>query len=423
MPGRLGIDRDGLIEMVKDWSSDERRLSRFSNAHRGTLPDRTSETWDVENIQDPEPPPLEHLVEQALRETVRGRGQPTSPYSRFDGSVPNRGDEAAFPSQLIAELHAANGQSQAPDVHEVDIVPTLNPIAWEEPSSGAEKDGSAAAEPRVFLQKLRRLNPLSLTHLLSQGRVRQTPWQVARTLRARFGRPVWPRGSRSGYRKALLWGHRLILDRRVERLLFSRSVLEQAYREREGRKVFRYGGPIPSKVFSWVFSALPANLKHFAFVDFNAASGRTLLLAAARNFEYAAGYTYDDEASVALELNLAQYPRSYLECRDLRALRGDRDGIAIPAQPAVLFLGDTLDDSQFDSLLNHISASWRLNPRPIYVIIENAGREVGLPQMDVFEPVPVPFPTRVKLTALSPAPMALYRAAAKSHSFKDTAPR
>ena len=74
-------------------------------------------------------------------------------------------------------------------------------------------------------------------------------------------------------------------------------------------------------VLGWALSALPADLKRYAFVDFEAGNGRTLLLAARRNFEHAIGYTHDSESSAMLEMNLAQYSRSYMSCRDVRALR------------------------------------------------------------------------------------------------------
>ena len=141
----------------------------------------------------------------------------------------------------------------------------------------------------------------------------------------------------------------------------------------DGQKRFRYQGPIPEIVLGWALSALPADLKRYAFVDFEAGNGRTLLLAARKNFEHAIGYTHDSESSAMLEMNLAQYSRSCVSCRDVRALREDRDGVPISMQPAVLFFPHSLSPANLANVLGHLTASLRLNPRPVYLIFENAG--------------------------------------------------
>jgi hypothetical protein len=82
-------------------------------------------------------------------------------------------------------------------------------------------------------------------------------------------------------------------------------------------------------------------------------------------FEHAIGYTHGNEACAMLEMNLAQYSRSYMSCRDVRALRGDRDGISIPTQPAVLFFPSSMILADIGIVLSHLQASIRLNQRSI----------------------------------------------------------
>jgi hypothetical protein len=168
-------------------------------------------------------------------------------------------------------------------------------------------------------------------------------------------------------------------------------------------------GPIPKKLLDWALSALPPDRKRYAFIDYRAGNGRTLLLAARHNFEYAAGYAFDAEGTETLEMNLAQYPRSYLACRDVRALRGDRDGVVIPAQPAVLFFPDGLSEGHLDIILNYVTASLRLEPRPVYLIFENAGRECGREQMSLFEKVSLPLLNQAKVFLFAPVSIAVYR--------------
>ena len=207
--------------------------------------------------------------------------------------------------------------------------------------------------------------------------------------------------------------HRHVFDKSTEQLLFCKTpplVVHHIEETEDGlRKTFFYDGPIPKKLLDWALSALPPDLKRYAFVDFRAGNGRTLLLAARRNFEYAAGYAFDAENTETLEMNLAQYPRSYLTCRDVRALRGDRDGVVIPSQPAVLFFPDSLSAGHLDIILTYVAASLRLDPRPLYLIFENAGRESGKEQMSLFENAPLSLFNKAKAFLFAPASIAVYR--------------
>ena len=207
--------------------------------------------------------------------------------------------------------------------------------------------------------------------------------------------------------------HRHVFDRKTERLLFCKTPLLEVYHvedtARGPEKSFFYQGPIPKKLLDWALSALPQDLKRYAFVDFRAGNGRTLLLAARHHFEYAAGYAFDLESSETLEMNLAQYPRSYLACRDVRALRGDRDGVLVPSQPSVLFFPYSLSAGHLDIILTYVTTSLRLDPRPIYLIFENAGRERSREQMSSFEKVRLPLLNQAKAFLFAPVSIAVYR--------------
>lgn len=215
----------------------------------------------------------------------------------------------------------------------------------------------------------------------------------------------------SRYQALLAAVHRHIFDRRIEQLLFFKTATPHSSLETRanGQRQFRYRGPIPEKVLGWALAGLPADLKRYAFVDFEAGNGRTLLLAARRNFEHAIGYTHGNEACAMLEMNLAQYSRSYMSCRDVRALRGDRDGIYIPLQPAVLFFPSSMILAEIGIVLSHLSASIRLNQRRVYLIFENSGPERGLEQIRFFRKVPLPFLNRIKAKLFSPASVAIYK--------------
>jgi hypothetical protein len=219
------------------------------------------------------------------------------------------------------------------------------------------------------------------------------------------------RDFRSRYRALLGFVHRRLFDRRIEQLLFFKTTDPSTWLETgaDGQIRFHYRGPIPEIVLGWALSVLPADLKRYAFVDFEAGNGRTLLLAARRNFEHAIGYTQDAGTCAMLEMNLAQYSRSYMSCRDVRALRSDRDSFPIPMQPSVLYFPCSMNAVYLSVALSRLSISLRDNPRPVYLIFENSGPERRLEQMELFRKVPLPILNRVKMQMFSPANVLVYK--------------
>lgn len=207
--------------------------------------------------------------------------------------------------------------------------------------------------------------------------------------------------------------HRHVFDRRSEQLLFyktpSLDAVQVSETDEGPQKTFFYQGPIPKLLLDWALSALPRDLTSYAFVDFRAGHGRTLLLAARHNFEYAAGYAFDAHSAERLEMNLAHYPRTALTCCDVRALRGDRDGVIIPSQAAVLFFPDSLSLGHLDIILTNAVSSLRRD-QPLYLIFENAGREEESEQLKLFEKAPLPFYNRLLASFFAPGKIAVYRA-------------
>ena len=425
--------------MMSD-DSVENRLSRFSSADwRAYAPQAGPELRHPASFFTVETnPPLADLLEHA----IRGSGLPER--ARIVHSEPDAFQHTTEPKllhdRLIEELTTAQQQMQSeppvqytapPDYTEPPIEhrrldkPAPETIAFvdREPVPQPElippgrREEAILAEPdTVFLPAAEALKE----HL--SGKTRQTHsagaglngWvkvlaHRARQMTRRMRMRDWNRR-----RLALLSHiHRAAFDRTTEQLLFCKTPQLEVYHfeetEKGLQKFFVYDGPIPKKLLDWALSALPEDLKRYAFVDFRASNGRTLLLAARRNFEYAAGYAFDAEGAETLEMNLAQYPRSYLACRDVRALRGDRDGVVVPSQPAVLFFPDSLSAGHLDIILNYVTASLRLDPRPIYLIFENAGRECGKDQMSLFERAPMPLLNQAKAFLFAPVSIAVYR--------------
>jgi hypothetical protein len=410
--------------MTNDSTAEEGRLSKFSNADRDAY-------WRPLPGTRPEAP-------------LPARPEINAPLAEMAAHVIRDGmlHEEILPNKLVQELRSAQEQIWAEQPPEYRLEQGTKAALDAPSASGGHANPELLRSPGMVAVrsslggKSRGVVPRSarfVYHGIRSIAGGSTAQRVSRLIRAsgpagvrmakacfgataRVARRMRFRDWRRRYLALLSLVHRHVFDRRSEQLLFSKTPPLLVYQVTETEtgplKTFIYEGPIPRKVLNWALSALPSDLKRYAFVDFRAGHGRTLLLAARRNFEYAAGYAFDSERCDELELNLAQYPRSYLGCRDLRAVRGDRNGVVIPQQPAVLFFPDNLIASHLDIILSYVSASYRLNPRPLYLIFENTGRERGLDQMEIFEKVPLPILNRIKVFFFSPARVAVYRSVA-----------
>ncbi|MGO9986969.1 MAG: hypothetical protein ACLPIX_22515 [Rhodomicrobium sp.] len=373
------------------------------------------------------PAPLADLIEHVMTgQAIRG-GEPEGPAPAAAiaaAGFASSGTVGALPGKLIEELSAAQARLWLPpppppgaeeNVHETAGDAAIVQVPPQPASVSAEKslaDAASLPDETAAASKQRiaaRFQPRFEAAGAALGRAAQASAMALRRVSRRMRAQDWQRR----YFILLSHLHRNVFDRGIERLLFIKTPGHQTHSDVQpgdgGRKTFRYRGPIPGKALDWALSALPADLKRYAFADFRAGNGRTLLLAARRNFEHALGYAFDTESCEVLELNLAQYSRSYMRCRDVRALRGDRDGIAIPPQPAVLFFPDCLSASHLGIVLSHVAASLKTAPRPVYLVFENSGRECSLDQMRIFEKVPLPILSRVKAYLFSPAKIAVYK--------------
>ena len=273
------------------------------------------------------------------------------------------------------------------------------------PSGGREEAGKPLSGRVAFLvPAARRAGELLAKAALRGDRIRR---QLVHRMQ--------PREWRRRYLGLLSLLHRHVFDRRVEFLLFTKTptslVYEVVQTDLGPEKTFHYKGPMPRKVFEWALSALPASLKRFAFTDFDAGNGRTLLLASRRDFEHITGYAGPDSFEI-LHMNAAQYPRTYMSCRDVRLRRSGQDPDEVPAQPAVVFFPDSLTEERLKGILEKVAESLRESPRRIYLIFENAGRERTFPAMNLFEKVPLTILNRIKAFFFSPAKIAVYRSIA-----------
>ena len=438
--GRLIMNDDSVEDRLCKFFSTPLRAAPYSGIAAEAMPPLAFENA----------PRLADLLEYAIR------GIGLHERSRLDESASVRG---ALPERLIEELKTAQEQMRAepPVLYEAtlggaagfvepqeaailhreepsydkpsydeasyDLVEVANDLAMEEtaPLAGLDLLSPTAEEEEPMVEPeaayLRAAEPLN--RVLAEDWIRSQAVGLLladrpKTIRHRVRNLVaWMRLKEWNRRRLALLSqfHRHVFDRGTEQLLFYKTDSLNFYQRGDTEENFKtpFFWPMPKLLLDWTLSALPRDLKHYAFVDFRARNGRTLLFAARHHFEYVAGYAFDAGSTEILEMNLAQYPRTRLACRDVRALRGDRDGVIIPSQPAVLFFPDSLSEGHLDIILSYVSASLRASPRPIYLIFENAGREQAREQMSLFENVRLPLFNRGKAFLFAPARVAVYR--------------
>jgi hypothetical protein len=214
---------------------------------------------------------------------------------------------------------------------------------------------------------------------------------------------------RRHYGKGLAMAHGRVLDRRLEQHFFIPTLKAERFAP-DAERAILYEGPVPAAAFNWVMSALPQDLREYAFVDFRAGLGRAMLLAASqRRFEQIIGYEYTAAAYDDLQMNIAQFPRSKMQCRDVQCHRGDRTGVSIPDQPCVLYVANAWREEFLDGIMTYLGESFRHKPRRLFLILENVDEKVALPKDDIFYRMDMPLAEKLKLRLFSPMDFQVYR--------------
>ncbi len=215
------------------------------------------------------------------------------------------------------------------------------------------------------------------------------------------------------YRSILLFFHRLGPDRSIERLCFvptskhfPLSILRVPHQLRRSGHDYR---PTPRLVFKWAMEALPEPIERYEFIDYGAGRGRVLLMATHFPFEIITGAEIAEELYNDCLLNIAQYPRSIMKCRNvgcdhLSALR-----LPVPEQETVFYLNNPFNSAMLERVIAQIARSYRQNPHRFYVMcVDIAERELFM-DTGIFEEVTIPWRQKLKIGVFSPYSIALYR--------------
>lgn len=241
------------------------------------------------------------------------------------------------------------------------------------------------------------------------GQLKPGARKAADFLRSRLNPAVLTRD----YRKLILPFHRFGGDRNIERLFFvptaGKVPLTLVKVPHQLRRTGHDYRPAPWHVFQWAMQTIPESVERFAFVDYGAGRGRALLMAAGYPFEKVIGAEIAEELHRDCLLNIAQYPRSLMKCRDVECEHLSALRLDIPEQETVFFFNNPFDNSMTERVIAQIARAYRQEPRRFYVICVDMDAKETLEDSGIFEPVRIPFKLRAKLALLSPYSVSVHR--------------
>ncbi|XSG82832.1 MAG: hypothetical protein ACPW61_03365 [Methyloligella sp. ZOD6] len=212
---------------------------------------------------------------------------------------------------------------------------------------------------------------------------------------------------------SILWWHWLLFDRDFDKLLFRPTdkpakigTLTVHGQRSEGRD-YR---PTPTLVFEWAMSALRDDLGHYRFVDYGAGRGRVLMMAAQYPFKSIDGLEFAEELHEDARLNIAQFPRPRMRCRDVACALEDATAAAPAEGTAVHYFFAPFSRKAFAAILNKIAASLRESPRPAYLVLVDCRDGDLVRQTGLFTRAKMHLGARIESFLFSPYRIEVYRA-------------
>ena len=218
------------------------------------------------------------------------------------------------------------------------------------------------------------------------------------------------------YRRGLLFIHQALFDRTVERLTFVASDKPTPLSELKVSSLTHISGsvykPTPRLVFQWAMESLPEQPERFAFVDYGAGRGRVLLLASHLNFDKIIGIESAEQLHNDCEMNIAQYPRSLMKCRDVECILQDTRAFDLPKGPTIFYFCHPFDEQIMSEAIERIARSYDRDPRRLYIVCVDLPDLQVVEKWGIFSPFYLPGLQILKLSLLSPYSVSIFRTAA-----------
>ncbi len=221
---------------------------------------------------------------------------------------------------------------------------------------------------------------------------------------------------KSDYRRYLFWLHERVLDASTEQLFFKSTKDPVPLKGLTIRGPNRAHGhdykPSPCSLFEWTMGAIDYDFSRLTFVDYGAGKGRVLLLASQYPFAAVGGIEFAEELHDDAVMNIAQYPRSRMKCRNVECVLEDATTIGPPEGESVNYFFNPFSREAFAEVLHNLVVSYRQRPRRLYLILVDPIATDLVDQSGVFSRLELPFPENLKVKLFSPYEIALYRSLA-----------
>jgi hypothetical protein len=225
-----------------------------------------------------------------------------------------------------------------------------------------------------------------------------------------------PERLKQDWREFLLKWHANVGDKGIEKLLFTPTQAPVALEALTVKGPNRAHGhdykPTPKLVFDWALAGVPEDFSKFSFVDYGAGKGRVMLLASQHPFAAVGGIEFAVELHDDATMNIAQFPRSRMKCRNVECVLEDAAALGPLDTQAIHYFFDAFSSQVFGEVLAGIIAAYREHPRRLYLIL--IGQEGGeLPEESgVFKRIELPVAERLRAKLFSPYEIAVYRSLA-----------
>jgi hypothetical protein len=233
---------------------------------------------------------------------------------------------------------------------------------------------------------------------------------------AKFKEHARPEQLKKDYRNFLHWLHERVLDPPSEQLFFIPTKEPVAL---SGLTVLgdnRAHGhdyyPSPCRLFEWTLAAVDYDFSKLTFVDHGAGKGRVLLLASEHPFAAIGGIEFAVELHDNAVMNIAQYPRSRMRCRNVECVLEDASQVGPPDGEAVHYMFNPFSREVFAEVLQNLVVSYRKRPRRLYLILIDPVATDLVDDSGVFMRIQLPPQERLKVRLFSPHEVAIYRSLA-----------
>ena len=210
--------------------------------------------------------------------------------------------------------------------------------------------------------------------------------------------------------------HEKVFDRPTEQLFFAPTAAPVSLegltihgRHRAQGHDYR---PTPCSPFEWSLAGIDYDVSRLTFVDYGAGKGRVLLLAAGHPFAAVGGIEFAEELHDNALMNIQQYPRSRMKCRNVECVLEDATEVGPPEGEAVHYFFNPFAREVFAEVLNNIVVSYRKRPRRLYLILVDPVATDLVDDSGVFARQELPLAERLKVKLLSPYEIAIYRSLA-----------